>query len=490
MDAGNNRFMKSLALLLFVLYSVSLSSQQNYEEIRTTVTQYYYISSSTGRDTNSGTEDSPLRSISSLKNKKNVCVRLKCGDVFYENIKGFSGSVIESYGKGRKPVICGFRILKNVDAWVSVEEGVWQLDMLQAADFVGFPVDKSSDKKRFTDVGCMYDAQKDEIYGHIVKEKDMLIAEGDIYLSDKYKIADIGEETFRYFLFKYAANPRILGHVCFSVFEHGMTNMKNCIIRNIAVVGFGRHGMCGLNDCFAENCEIDIIGGSIQTGTTNWARFGNGIEFWITKNPIGNSVVQNCIISRTYDCGATIQGSPKDLGNPTNIYFKNNTFVHCRQAFEHFLNSTNTTPQYVSCEFTGNVAYMMGDNGFNSAEKRDANILSYERNAKYLKITDNEFYGGNYYCGYQKPEGMSGNRVYLYEGQYLVHYHGSKNFPTIYATDESSVKEYQEKWEDDSEIVILKKDSRADRKIQKKFLKKIKYTTLDLQISRLLQTKE
>lgn len=478
------RFILILALL-FILSHNNCISQETKNDI-------YYISSSEGNDYNCGTKKKPLRSIASLtrNKKKNVIVRLKCGDVFYENIRGFTDCVIESYGNGTKPVICGFRILKNTDAWMSDGDRLWKLDMSKDSNFVGFPIELATDKKRFTDVGCMYNTLNDSIFGHIVYSKKQLKVDGDIYLSKKYKNEEINEETFKYFTLKYSRHPSNLRNVCFSVYENGVSEMENCIIRNIAVVGFGRHGMCRLNGCTVQNCDIDIIGGSIQTNTPKWVRYGNGIEFWITKTPIGNSTVSGCVISRTYDCGSTIQGSRKDVGSPCRIHFTGNKFFRCRQAFEHFLNSSNTEPEYIDCEFTGNVAYMMGDNGFNSTERRDADILSYENKVRNLKITGNEFFGGNYYCGHQLPEGMANNKVYIFKGQYLVHYHGSKDFPTIYAEDDNSVKEYHEKWGDNSEIIILDRGSKYEIKIRRDFENKIGYKLYDLKIQQLLKESE
>ena len=471
-------FILSIFLLLGVIPFMGISIEEDKRVI--------YISSSTGNDTNPGTMEQPLKSISQVKGRNNVCIRLKCGDVFYENIHGFENSIIESYGEGNKPIICGFRILKNPEAWTFTEEGFWKLDLQKEENFTGFPLSLSSDKKRFVNFGCMYDTKRDRIYGHIVRSKEELKKSGDLFLTEKFKTQDIDGETFHYLYAKFSFSPQALGNLCFSVFEHGVSDMDKCIIRNIAVVGFGKHGMCGLNHTQVEHCDLDIIGGSIQTGTPKWVRFGNGIEFWITRNPIGDSTVKNCLISRTYDCGSTIQGSPKDLGSPENIHFVNNTYRYCRQAFEHFLNSTNTEPRYIDCEFSDNLCFRMGENGFSSPEARDAAILSYEGKERALKIENNVIYGSNYYCGFSIPLGMDKNRVYIYKGSYLNHYHGIKNYPTIDATDNASVKQYRSKFGDNSKIVILDEGSSKDLRIRKSLLRKIHYQKPDLKIDRLL----
>lgn len=451
-----------------------------------TTKKTYYISSSVGKNSNPGTIYKPFQSIGGLKEsmKNNSIIRLKCGDVFYESISGFENCTIKSYGKGNKPIICGFRILRDTTTWRNLGNSIWCLDLSEYNHFVGFQYKSMEIKKMYSDIGCMYDYKTDRIYGHLVSSKDSLKVDGDLFITDKYKAADISDSTYNYLYVRLSFNPGKLGNLCFSVGNNGVYNMANCKIQDIAVVGFGRHGMCRLNNSIVENCDLDIIGGCLPIESTKWVRFGNGIEFWITDKPIGNSVVRNCIISRTFDCGATIQGSSKKMGigNPNGIHFVNNRFYYCRQAFEHFLNSESTSPQYIDCEFTGNICYMMGDNQFNSPEKRDAAILSYENIAKKLKITNNVFYGINYYCGHTIPYGMNNNKVYLFDNGYLNHFHGIKNYPTIFSQDHGAIKKYQQWSGDKSKITIIRKNTKEDIKVKTKILKKIRYSRFVLNI--------
>ena len=109
-----------------------------------------YVSSSQGNDGNDGlTEKTPLRTIKKalrLRND-NLYLLLKCEDVFFESISGISDCIVESYGQGEKPVLCGFRILKNVMAWENdTLPGVWRLDMTREENFAGFSMEDASDK--------------------------------------------------------------------------------------------------------------------------------------------------------------------------------------------------------------------------------------------------------------------------------------------------------------------------------------------------------
>ena len=256
--------------------------------------------------------------------------------------------------------------------------------------------------------------------------------------------------------------------------------MDRCVIRNIAIIGFARHGICGINHTQVQNCDIDIIGGSIQVGYQNWVRYGNGIECWVLSSLISDNTISHCSISRTYDCGATIQGKGKGLQNPCRIRFVHNKFIYCRQAFEHFLSDTEGKDvDYVDCEFSNNLCFMMGRNQFDSPEARDADLLSYDKKNKNILISNNIFYGAPYYCG--KAFGiLKGNIVYMYKGDYLNHYHGQKNYPIIYANDEKSIETYRRRTHDDSRIYILDKESDFDRKMKQKLLARIAYQPIRL----------
>ena len=447
----------------------------------------YFVSSSMGNDKNPGTKQLPKRTIKSVtaNNKDGMDIRLKCGDIFFENIYGLSNSIIRSYGRGRLPVLCGFKVLKNMSAWHHEGNLLWRLDMKNEENFAGFSIQQARYKKRINDIGCIYDPSHDKIYGHIVSSKDSLKKMGDIFTSEKFKSNDIDEETFRYLYFYCDSTLEIMRDLCFSTYEFGISCMKCCQIKNIAVVGFACHGMCDMDECTIDGCFIDIIGGAIQTGTPYWVRYGNGIEFWISKKSPSHNIVKNCTISRTYDCGVTIQGNGNDfIADATDLHFVHNKFYHCRQAFEHFLNPNDTTchPRYVDCEFTGNVCYEMGENEFTSPEQRDANILSYDKEAKDIKVEKNVFYGSSYYCGRREPLGMKNNKVYLYKGQYLCHFHGTTTTPSIYVDGDESIRKYR-KWSgDNSKIIIVEEKSIQNLPIMRSIKKRIDTNRFNLNL--------
>ena len=478
---------KRSLLILFALISLLQCARGNVSQDSTHLV--LYVSSSQGNDRNDGhTEKTPLRTIKKALRLRNnhLHLLLKCEDVFFESISGISDCIVESYGHGEKPVLCGFKILKNAIAWEKdTLPGVWRLDMACENNFAGFSMKDASDKACFNNIGCLYDSENDRLYGRLVKSKKSMSKEGDFYTSSAYTRNKV---SFRYLYFKFDKNPECLGNLCFSTYNHGIYNIKRCIIRNIAIVGFARHGMNSINHSEILNCRIDIIGGSILIGYKYWVRYGNGIQCWIANVPVGYNTIKDCTISRTYDCGSTIQGKGSNMSNPVKIRFINNKFIFCRQAFEHWLSPADgRNLDYADCEFSHNICFMMGDNQFDTPLPQDANLLSYDKENRGLNICENLFYGASYYCGQAFATRISGNKVYVYRGQYLNHYHGAKNYPTIYATSKKDIEAYKNRVKDRSEIHLLDRDSKIDRKMKQKLLERIDYRPVRLVINKYIQ---
>lgn len=476
--------MRFLRLSLLLLCHLSLLS--SVAENKNTVT--FYVSSSEGSDSNDGLSPlHPRRTVASIKTKGKIAILLKCDDVFFEKLSGYKDATISSYGSGNRPIVCGLKILKNRKAWEKMNDGIWRLDLSQDSNFGGYSAEIGFNNNTINNVGLIYYPENDKVYGHLVQHYEQLTSNGDFQMTELHKPADIEKHPFQYLFWKIDGDPRQMEDLCFSVYENGIMGLDNCLVKGIAVVGFSRHGICNVKNTTIEDCQIDLIGGSNFLKDRWWSRFGNGIEFWAGDQ--NDNIVKNCIISRTFDCGVTIQSNSKEIKDVYNIHFVNNRFYHCRQAFEHFINPSGSdyNPQYIDCEFTGNVCFEMGDNDFNSPESRDANILCYEAKDRCIKIKKNTFYGAPYYCGYTKPLGIGNNTVYIYEGQYLNHYHGYKNYPTIYADGKKSISSYKDWSGDNSKIVIIERGSAKDNKIKKRIKKKIGYLKPNLHLERILK---
>lgn len=463
---------------------------QEYGADESQISTVVYVSSSAGDDSNDGSMKSPLKTFAKIP-KENARILLKKGDVFYEPLSGLSNCVVDSYGKGSKyPEICGLKLLKNPDAWEDMGNGVWRLDMNKTENFYGRNLEITKGNYQLNNLGALYDAASDTVYGHKVKKLEMLEKDWDITTGEIYKPKDVNAESYRWLYVKHDKNPSSDGaKLGILTYGNGVSGLKNCTVRNIAIKGFGRHGLTGSFGGKIENVKIDLIGGSTQVGYRTWVRLGNGIEFWISGSPSSNNRnhVSGCTISRTYDCGSTIQGIvEKGEIVASDITFTGNKFYRCRQAFEHFLsNRSNGRSEYINCHFEGNFAWEMGENEFSTPEPRDNNFLTYDNKRKGMIIKNNVCYGSGIYAGTRGwAEHFGENTFYVEQGKHnlLFVYPWNKQGIEIPSNSEADIQKYRETLGDTTSKIILVPESeiaetrsnlmKEDFKYVKKFLKR------------------
>lgn len=463
---------------------------QEYGADESQISTVVYVSSSAGDDSNDGSMKSPLKTFAKIP-KENARILLKKGDVFYEPLSGLSNCVVDSYGKGSKyPEICGLKLLKNPDAWEDMGNGVWRLDMNKTENFYGRNLEITKGNFQLNNLGALYDAASDTVYGHKVKKLEMLEKDWDITTGEIYKPKDVNAESYRWLYVKHDKNPSSDGaKLGILTYGNGVSGLKNCTVRNIAIKGFGRHGLTGSFGGKVENVKIDLIGGSTQVGYRTWVRLGNGIEFWISGSPSSNNRnhVSGCTISRTYDCGSTIQGIvEKGEIVASDITFTGNKFYRCRQAFEHFLsNRSNGRSEYINCHFEGNFAWEMGENEFSTPEPRDNNFLTYDNKRKGMIIKNNVCYGSGIYAGTRGwAEHFGENTFYVEQGKHnlLFVYPWNKQGIEIPSNSEADIQKYRETLGDTTSKIILVPEAeiaetrsnlmKEDFKYVKKFLKR------------------
>jgi len=433
-----------------------------------------YISSSSGSDTNEGSQAAPLKTIAAAP-KDGANIFLKRGDVFYEYVTNFTNCNFDAYGEGGKPVISGFVVLKNPKAWVRLPNNLWRLDLTKSEDFEGFPV---SGKQ--LNVGAIYYPAKDKLYGHLVRRFNALNNDGDFWVSDNVNRVEVQDkdETFKFLYFRMAENPSALGgKICFSHNATGIRMNTNCVFKNMAVVGFGVHGVVAAYGCKFLDMDFDIIGGSVQLGYPHWARLGNGIEFGVSEKRSGsNNLVEGCTFSRTYDCGTTIQGFSKDGSDAKieNVIFRKNFFIRCRQAFEHFVGfkvEGKGKAYYINCEFSDNIGFDNGENEFSTPETRDANLLSYEpKPVNGLKIKNNVFWGASVYCAQSYTADLEGNTFYVFKDQYLF-FDRTNQDKTVFASEPDAVARVRKILNDptDKYIIVDRSDTALRDEVVKKY---------------------
>lgn len=416
-----------------------------------------YVSSSQGNDNNDGSKDKPLRSMLSDKiPKSGVHIKLKCGDVFYENIL-LDGNDLSSYGNGEKPILSGWKIIEKGNAkwqegkmvkgkWVAKKgTHVWRLDLLQS----GFKGRNNSPETFENNIGLIMELGTKAMHGHKceflykedcndphkhVQRNTYLKNNFDFAQSSKYK-EKAQPSDFRYLYMYLDHDPSKYGFR-FSTYGHGIV-VRNSTVNGVRVEGFSCHGVTCGSDASVSECEIDYVGGAQQLGHATWARFGNGVEFYISKIRKNGKIFNNKI-SHTFDCGATIQGSKHPGAYAENIVFENNIIRNCRQAFEFFLNNYDNAKgvnyDCIRCAFRNNICIDSGDNGFDSPEMRDTHILSYQKQyVSSIVIEGNLFIGGKGLYTAGNPELIQfGENEYYYVNPPMVWTSGKQENIVMY----------------------------------------------------------
>jgi len=433
--------------------------------VQTVFAATYFISSSEGSDTNSGlSESAPRKTIAGMsgKNSGNT-ILLKCNDIFFEEIQNFSDCTFSSYGVGAKPVICGFSIIRDASSWIEESSGIWRLDMNESSDFYGHPT--NSTVNTYGNIGCAYDPESGIISGQLVSRKDLLEKDGDMFVSEEYLKPNITSQTYRYLYIKSSTRPLAF---CLSSGANGITKLHQCKVENIAIVGFGYHGIADTYDCTISHCDIDIIGGSLLLRTSGTrARFGNGIQCWLNATPNNGNTIEYCQISRVYDTATTIQGSSVSGSHPTNNRFTNNRIGWCRQGFEQWTSTDDIPVIFENCCFSKNVLFCCGDNKFTGtpANDNDVTFLAYKSPSAAIPVEDNLVYSMNYRYFRDCVGGFKGGEVYIVKGYKLLTSIGDAN---ITANDELDVDFYKKYTGDRNRIIIVEQGSAADTAAQEK----------------------
>lgn len=123
-----------------------------------------------------------------------------------------SNSIVEYYGKVDKPILCGFKILRSLEAWlVDTQKGVWKLDPSRKENFIGFSAGNALDSLFVNDIGRLYNGKENKIYGNLVKDKNLLAKNGDFFTSATFGRKDT---SFKYLYFKWKRDPEELGCIC------------------------------------------------------------------------------------------------------------------------------------------------------------------------------------------------------------------------------------------------------------------------------------
>ena len=362
----------------------------------------YYVSSSTGSDSNSGTDENhpwkTLAKVNAVLNEGSSSykynVYLKRGDTWRgEYLKTYKTSnvTITAYGSGAKPIIMGSpENGANASKWTDMGNNIWRYEGSNGWDDVGNIVFNNGESYgckvvqlyvkhegksyRITNFSHPTDCQKDWFESYTDLKNDL-----DFYHDKDF---DGGSGATGYLYLYSTSNPGSrFSSIEFSVKQHGIEIYKanNVRVDNVCVKYVGGHGIAGnglnLQNILIQNCEFDWIGGSIHdrikasiigTDTTAYdTRYGNAVEIY---GGCDNFRVQNNYIYQCYDTGITQQyscGGNTDsdhTANQLNIYYHNNVIENCNYSIEYFISNCPTgNSSYINnFQITDNIMWNAG----------------------------------------------------------------------------------------------------------------------------------
>lgn len=406
-----------------------------------TAGQTVYVSSSRGDDSSDGASASaPVKTIRRARELGND-IRLREGDVFFEYLRGrgFSLSAYADEGTaGQKPVISGFRVIPSglsarlwergsLDGgqdWKPDPEGdIYRLDLL-ADGFRGFTLNVSeNDKKNIHNVGAIYDAASDKIFGRKCQCPDSVSFAGlsGDGTSSPYRYLDRDLDfwqprgSYRYIYVKASDPGLLLGRELSLSMGADAVRGNDFSVSGIKFTGWGKHGVRGGSDIRVTGCDFDIIGGSLHEYEPYWVRYGNGAEFW--ADSACRDEVARCTFSRIFDTATTIQGPMTAGSQCSDIHIHDNIIRGCRQDFEVWIRSEDGNMPS-DCSFKRNEGYDCGQNGFETQEFNNTHVLHYVLSP--FKITgitveDNVFHDGMglFYANSKMDNFPVGHNIYI-----------------------------------------------------------------------------
>lgn len=449
--------------------------------------QVIYVSSSIGSDANDGySPNVPMKTINAAL-KKGDTIYLKAGDVFYEEVQ-LKNQTLTRYGKGGNPLICGLRRIEQ-PRWKKVEGNIWRLSLLEDI-FSGFTCTGVSLQNN---IGCIYDYEHDKILSRKVPTYDKLVRNWDIWQTSTFDFEKVPERYNDLYLYcEEDPNERKLELTVGGYY--GIT-LNDANVYNVNVKGFGIGGINLFGKCQVKQCRIDVIGGSTMTAAGHFSPLGNGIDFWVSRDAY-DCVIEDCYITRCYDCGCSIQASRQGKATPRNIVFQNNLIANCCQGWEDFLNNDEDV-NFEDCYFRNNLVVNCGISEFGYSDTRFiyCNVLGYNQTGnRGMHITNNLFINGNYHCGtpYQnkyKSNKWENNTLFTSRGHFLLGYvKGTQDviyipkekglFATLDDATNDAIKRYRDMTGDATTRFIIKSDKKVlkkGRKEVKKYLKTHKY---------------
>ncbi len=374
-----------------------------------------YVSSTTGNDANNGSQKHPVKTIKKAQILGDT-ILLKAGDCFYEGDLKITNTFLSRYGVGPNPTICGYKRIIRPN-WIEIERNIWMLNLVED-NYFGIVIKGPS---LSNNICAFHDYENDMIHGRKVWHKEEMRDDWDFWQTEN--LTKVKPEDYNYVYLYLTSDPNHI-KLEMSIYDCALT-MFVSTVDGVNIEGFG-FGISAYTHTVIRNCKIDAIGGRIISEKPSYNCYGNGIEFYVDQYDIRDCIVEDCYISRCYDCGITIQGRSGSELTPHNIKIRNNLITNCCQGWEDFL--CNDLP-YDNCTFSNNIVIHNGNTtgfGYSPSRFKYCHVLGNNIVAnKNMRIENNVFADGNFYCSgvhenAYRSNTWVGNKCYIEKGCFIL----------------------------------------------------------------------
>ena len=359
----------------------------------------YYVSSSTGNDTNDGKSPETAWKTLSRANysglKPGDGVYLKRGDSWriVDSFKVHDGVTYSAYSTGAKPrIICSVDGA-GADKWVETEyENVYAftekipadrdvgLIVFDGGDAWGIKVSKTAENKR-VDNGTVFNGIKWQTIptGTFINASGLA---GDLEFYHDHESSTV-------YLYSESGNPgKRFNSIELGDNGHGILGdgKDNVVIDNIEVFGTGSHAIHfgRIHNLTVQYCTFKWIGGSHQFSDKT-IRYGNAVECFA----LDNYTIHHCYASQIYDCTYTSQATMPEISKNIHVYKTVSEFSN--SGLEFWNEDMSTSAGFENMQLHDNYTRYSGYGFSHQRPNKDGNFFYGAANTD-LVFNNNDIY--------------------------------------------------------------------------------------------------
>ncbi|MGV8141023.1 MAG: right-handed parallel beta-helix repeat-containing protein, partial [Candidatus Woesearchaeota archaeon] len=315
----------------------------------------FYVSSSTGNDSNTGTSPtSPWRTLQRVNSQTFMpgdSILFKRGETFrgsiYQTERGTATNRITygAYGTGNKPLILSSADLSATTAWTQHSTNIWRTTATLGTDQ--------------NDISNMVFNNEMSV-GVKVASLAECNSQGKFFYDPSTHLLYIYStiNPALYYIHIEACGAYGIGHGNFYFYNSAYITVQNLDFRYSSAAGI-EFQRC--DNVIVEHCDVSWIGGEYLDAART-IRLGNGISLWQNNS---NFDIRYNKVSQCYDAGISPQGGGIYTQRNINIYY--NIISDCWYSYEVF---TYTGSTIDNVNFDNNVCLNAG-NSWSAAQRPD-----------------------------------------------------------------------------------------------------------------------